>query len=1509
MHIRWFRQWLAGCIVLVLITMFPHELPTPVSAQTSAVGFASAVPCLDGSVNIATTCFADTIYTPVPSGDPALVRVNLSGHKQSLVPIGTTSGGIYGRISSSSGIGSVYGLAYDDGAISGVQRLFIATFTRRFTSYGSFGPGGVYEYRFDDGQLYGSFIVPDAGHDRPNHNQDDTAILPVVGASGLGDIEISPDGETLYIMNLTMKRIERYDITQLTPRRLAPVAVPLHLISSNPTFQARLQPFALEFAPGPQTDEMKLFVGVTYTAQPNGAPRAYVLVWSVKTGHWQMILDQPLVASIFNERFVGSTYMDILKKVKSNEDITGWNAWSEQFNKMIIENVSRSIFYAQPLLTDIEFSSDGQFMRLGLRDRIGDLTFFGPPPAGHYTSIAQGDTLNYQFANGRWNLLLDQSKRKDRVSTSDEQLRVMANQADWVNDHLHSFPGERPAHVENHMGSLLKIPRTDGRELIVTTALLGNNSAGLMVYQASQVDPTSMITLIPSGTNKLSSLGDLELLCTYAFVKGQLWFDHNGNGVREGHDATLGGIRLEVVDPATSAVMGYAQTASDGSYIFAVPPNRSLFLRVAPGQFQVGQPLAGMLYTLANVGNDDSRDSDAHPAFGAVEFADRQSGNGITGIALRAPLREELVRQVDIGLTRQMRPATIGDRVWLDLNRNGIQERGEPGMAGVALRLDRLPGAAPAITTYPRTVVTDFQGNYTFDNLEPGQYRLFVTLPAGHNFTTPGRGEDRQYDSDVDPATGLSPVMVVTSGDVRPDLDVGLVANQMDLSLHLAGPTEAIIGDELHYIINVRHTGMREATNVELRMTMPTGASFLSATIPARLNDSTLIWQFPQLGINSAQTIEVRLRAPTTIGNLVAQLVTASAHISANPPDNNLTDNSASVITRLLRAELSVDKDAPAVVLSGDDLIYTLRVTNRGSAPAANVIITDPLPPQVDFVSLLLVPAGACRYEGAQHALRCAVDRLLPNQTIVISFQTRPRLTAADRLDNQATVTTTTAGDASTDNTARTSTAHVSPDLAVTLAFTPTPVPAGEATKLVVGYRNHGNGIARATAVTVNVPESAMLTSWPPMCQHSDNRLLCALGDLAPATSGELRIGLHLPVAIAVDQLAASATITSATPERTVLRADNDVSITVAVVRPNLFVQLRAPASIVGQGSVFAYTIDYGNLYRRRPLHTRAAADTVLEFELPADVQFVGSSRTPTIQSGRRLYWEMGVIDPQTAGSIEVVVQTNVPAGIVLPATARIATGTPADDLIDNIATLNINVVPPPSTIGAAAGDLRMAIRSTLDPATRDAIQTNGVYLSDGPHIAWPVGEVLDVTPQLVTLTFADEPLPWPYAYRVQVVGWSLTAIEVGGQHFDPRATDSRGTAGCRPGARPRLTPQLLTGCIYPYLGGQNRDQLGALILRERDLDDQVHLYWSRPPAPKMRPDVYLYTADGLEQVRLTIQVELEVQIVNQAPGSIGGVPLPPVPVAPLPHPARQLITDQFTINLLAPRSLIAPGN
>ena len=85
-------------------------------------------------------------------------------------------------------------------------------------------------------------------------------------------------------------------------------------------------------------------------------------------------------------------------------------------------------------------------------------------------------------------------------------------------------------------------------------------------------------------------------------------------------------------------------------------------------------------------------------------------------------------------LTITLNPSgTLGDRVWRDLNGNGVQDAGEPGIAGVRVTLTGNPtGGNPS-------VFTDANGNYLFTGLYVnGFYQVTVdtaTLPTGFVLT------------------------------------------------------------------------------------------------------------------------------------------------------------------------------------------------------------------------------------------------------------------------------------------------------------------------------------------------------------------------------------------------------------------------------------------------------------------------------------------------------------------------------------------------------------------------------------------------------------------------------------------------------------------------------------------------------------------------------------------------------------------------------------------------------
>ena len=69
---------------------------------------------------------------------------------------------------------------------------------------------------------------------------------------------------------------------------------------------------------------------------------------------------------------------------------------------------------------------------------------------------------------------------------------------------------------------------------------------------------------------------------------------------------------------------------------------------------------------------------------------------------------------------------------------------------------------------------TDENGLYLFTNLLPGSYCVQFTPPEGYQITMADQGDDTQ-DSDVNPDTRRTAVLVLNSGEQNLTLDAGLV--------------------------------------------------------------------------------------------------------------------------------------------------------------------------------------------------------------------------------------------------------------------------------------------------------------------------------------------------------------------------------------------------------------------------------------------------------------------------------------------------------------------------------------------------------------------------------------------------------------------------------------------------------------------------------------------------------------------------------------------------------------
>ena len=168
---------------------------------------------------------------------------------------------------------------------------------------------------------------------------------------------------------------------------------------------------------------------------------------------------------------------------------------------------------------------------------------------------------------------------------------------------------------------------------------------------------------------------------------------------------------------------------------------------------------AGYVISTPNIGADDTVDSDA----------DRLTG--VTTTFTLAPGQNDLTW--DAGMFRL---ASLGDRVWEDLNANGIQEAGEPGLDGVTVNLlgagpDGLFSTGDDVTS---SVITSGGGLYQFNSLTPGLYRVTFVPPAGYTIAKQDLGGNDALDSDANQLTGQTATITLTSNQTDVTWDAGM---------------------------------------------------------------------------------------------------------------------------------------------------------------------------------------------------------------------------------------------------------------------------------------------------------------------------------------------------------------------------------------------------------------------------------------------------------------------------------------------------------------------------------------------------------------------------------------------------------------------------------------------------------------------------------------------------------------------------------------------------------------
>jgi hypothetical protein len=149
-------------------------------------------------------------------------------------------------------------------------------------------------------------------------------------------------------------------------------------------------------------------------------------------------------------------------------------------------------------------------------------------------------------------------------------------------------------------------------------------------------------------------------------IEGMEWKEDVVDGLRSYTEGLLGGVRVDLHDAVTDAIVDTRWTDSTGDYSFQ---------SVDPGSYYVTfHAPYGYDFTFPNQGTDDTIDSDASP----------DANDPSVGRTDIIDVADSDVSNVDAGFVK-LDYESIGDRVWQDTNGDGIQDdpAAEPGLADV----------------------------------------------------------------------------------------------------------------------------------------------------------------------------------------------------------------------------------------------------------------------------------------------------------------------------------------------------------------------------------------------------------------------------------------------------------------------------------------------------------------------------------------------------------------------------------------------------------------------------------------------------------------------------------------------------------------------------------------------------------------------------------------------------------------------------------------------------------
>jgi SdrD B-like domain len=287
------------------------------------------------------------------------------------------------------------------------------------------------------------------------------------------------------------------------------------------------------------------------------------------------------------------------------------------------------------------------------------------------------------------------------------------------------------------------------------TSVIAHGVVSKVIDLTPGAEPTTVTTKTDDDTN-----ANTDTTIDFGFwqkfsLGNRVWYDVNNNGTIDVGETGVPNVAVNLINPATNAVITTVNTDANGYYRFDNLDAGDYVVEVSSTAFDtVGDPLHR--YIPSTNGTELSPNSDVDNNDNAITGS--VASGFRTGTVTLGPLGTEPTAESDLGPGGQgaadkfanmtvdlgfIPPAHIGDTVYFDQNNNGTQDPGEVGIPNATVTLTEagpngINGDGDDVTIGTQT--TNSTGKYDFWSLVPGKYKTMFNIAStpGGVLTTPG---------------------------------------------------------------------------------------------------------------------------------------------------------------------------------------------------------------------------------------------------------------------------------------------------------------------------------------------------------------------------------------------------------------------------------------------------------------------------------------------------------------------------------------------------------------------------------------------------------------------------------------------------------------------------------------------------------------------------------------------------------------------------------------------------